>query len=126
MKPLVLIVMCFATTVVVHAKAPVIRDSAGVRIVENRARASAPVQFTLGTKARFDVGGLEPEPDNEFNPIQGYLRGTWLSNGGLAVIDEVRMHLFDAAGKRLAIVGRKGKGPEEVTFITSIYRTRGN
>lgn len=36
------------------------------------------------------------------------------------------MHVFDALGRRQAIVGRKGKGPEEFTYLTSICRTRGD
>ncbi|MBL0172717.1 MAG: hypothetical protein IPP90_18815 [Gemmatimonadaceae bacterium] len=113
-----------ATASIAHAQAPKSRDSAGVRIVENSARATARVLYTLGPVARFDVGGLEQNPDMEFNPNQGYLRGAWLSNQGLAVIDEVRVHVFDSKGKRLTIAGRKGKGPEEFTYITSICRTR--
>lgn len=108
------------------AHAPTVRDSAGVRIVENPSRAKAPVLFKLGATARFDVGGLEQNPDEEFNPRQGYLRGAWLSNGGLAVIDVVRIHYFDKAGKRLKIAGRAGKGPEEFTYVTSVCRTRGD
>ncbi len=126
MRPLGLVLACCAVAVEARAQTPVVRDSAGIRIVENRARASAPVQFTLATTARLDVGGLEDDPDVEFNPNQGYLRSAWLSNGGLAVIDEVRIHVFDPRGKRQAIVGRKGKGPEEFTYITSICRTRGD
>lgn len=126
MKPKVLLLACSVAAVEARAQAPVVRDSAGVRIVENRARASAPVRFTLASKARVDVGGLESDPDTEFNPMQGYLRGAWLANGGLAVIDEVRLHLFGADGKRQSIVGRKGKGPGEFIYITSICRTRGD
>ena len=107
-----------------HAQAPKVRDSAGVHIVENGARAKAPVVFTLGDKPSLDVGGLESDPDVEFSPTQGFLRGTFLSDGGLAVIDSVRVHLFDKTGKRLKIVGRQGKGPEEFTSISSICRTR--
>lgn len=108
------------------AQSPKVRDSAGVHIVENPSRAKAPVVFTLGATARFDVGGLEQNPDDEFNPRQGYLRGAWLSGGGLAVIDVVRIHYFDKAAKRLRIAGRQGKGPEEFTYVTSICSTRGD
>ncbi|HLA90258.1 MAG TPA: hypothetical protein VJL28_07510 [Gemmatimonadaceae bacterium] len=108
------------------AQAPTVRDSAGVRIVENTSRATAPVLFTLGTTARFDIGGLEQNPDDEFNSRQRNLRGAWLSNGGVAVIDGVRIHYFDKTGKRLRIVGRQGKGPEEFSDISTICRTRGD
>lgn len=124
MKSVLLCLLAAGVASVGDAQAPVTRDSAGVRIVENASRAKAPEVFKLGSSAWLDVGGLETDPDVEFNPSQGYLRGAFLSDGGLAVIDVVRLHLFDKSGKRLKIVGRQGKGPEEFTYITSICRTR--
>lgn len=102
------------------------RDSAGVRIIENPARKDAPVRFRLGEKPLFEVGGIESNPDEEFDHKQGYLRGVRMSNGGLAVMDVSRVHYFDASGKRIRIVGRKGQGPEEFQYLTSICRTRGD
>lgn len=110
----------------VGAQAPTVRDSAGIRIVENPSRLEAPVVFTLGARPNFDVGGLESDPDVEFNHRQGYLRETFLSDGRFAVIDVVRVHFFDATGKRLKIFGREGAGPEEFRYLTSICRTRGD
>lgn len=72
------------------------------------------------------VGGLEADLEVEFDHKQGYLRGVRLASGGLAVIDVVRVHLFDANGKRVKIVGQKGSGPEEFRYLTSICRTRGD
>ena len=103
-----------------------IRDSAGVRIVENTARKDAPVRYRIADKPLFEVGGLELNPDEEFDHKQGYLRGVRLSNGGFAVIDVSRVHYFDARGKRVRIVGKKGQGPEEFLYLTSICRTRGD
>jgi hypothetical protein len=102
------------------------RDSAGVRIIENSARKDAPVRFRLGDKPLIEVGGTESNPDEEFDHKQGYLRGVRLTNGGLAVIDVSRVHYFDASGKRIRIVGRKGQGPEEFQYLTAICRTRGD
>lgn len=105
---------------------PRTRDSAGVRIVENAARMSAPVRFVLSEKPVLEVGGLEDDPAKEFNQRNGYLRGVMLSDGGLAVIDMNRVHFFDAAGKRKVISGRAGSGPGEFQYITSICRTHGD
>ena len=102
------------------------RDSAGVRIIENSARRDAPVRYRVGDKPLFEVGGIESNPDEEFDHRQGYLRGVRLSNGGLAVIDVSRVHYFDPSGKRIRIVGRTGQGPEEFQYLTSICRTRGD
>jgi hypothetical protein len=77
------------------------RDSAGVRIIENPARKDAPVRFRLGDKPLFEVGGIESNPDEEFDHKQGYLRGVRLSDGGLAVMDVSRVHYFDENGKRV-------------------------
>ncbi|MGH7470698.1 MAG: hypothetical protein ACRENP_22345 [Longimicrobiales bacterium] len=106
---------------------PVVRDSAGVRIVENPARMRAPVTFRLGTTPVLDFGGPdESKPDNEFAANQGYLRGVRLSDNGLAAIDVVRVQYFDARGKRVRIAGRSGSGPEEFLYLTSVCRTRGD
>ena len=113
------------TTEVTAQEARVV-DSAGVRIIENSARKDAPVRFRLGDKPLVEVGGIEPNPDEEFDHKQGYLRGVRLSNGGLAVMDVSRVHYFDASGKRIRIVGRRGGGPEEFQYLTSICRTRGD
>jgi len=108
------------------AQPPTVRDSAGVKIISARARSSAPVAFKLADKPTLSVGGLEDDPNVEFNHKQGYLRAARLSNGGLAVIDEVRLHYFDASSKRLGIVGRKGAGPNEFQYVMSICATRGD
>jgi hypothetical protein len=102
------------------------RDSAGVRIHVLPPLLTSRVGFELGAKPRIDMGGLEDVVENEFKPSQGYLRAVELSDGGWAVIDETRMHLFDRSGKRLRIVGRAGRGPEEFTYLMAICRTRGD
>lgn len=102
-----------------------IRDSAGVRIVENPARKEAPVRFSIGDKPLLVVGGRELNRGDEFEHNQGYLRGVQLSNGGLAVIDVSRVHFFDPIGRRTRIVGR-GQGPQGFEYLTSICRTRGD
>lgn len=102
------------------------RDSAGVRIIENAARKDAPVRYRLGDKPLLQVGGIESNPDEEFDHKQGYLRAVRLADGGLAVIDVSRVHYFDVTGKRVRIVGRKGQGPEEFQYLISVCRTRGD
>lgn len=125
---LVSIAVLLSPLVAAHATAqePRTRDSAGVRIIENPARKDAPVRFRLGDKPLLEVGGLESIPNEEFDHKQGYLRGVRLSNGGLAVIDVSRVHYFDATGKRVSIVGRMGRGPEEFQYLMAICRTRGD
>ncbi|MBK6493778.1 MAG: hypothetical protein IPG05_01510 [Gemmatimonadetes bacterium] len=101
------------------------RDSAGVRIITTPLFATAPANLVLG-KPLSEVGGLNEDPAKEFDHKQGYLRAALLSTGGMAVIDVVRVHYFDKAGKLIKIVGRSGAGPEEFRYLTSVCATRGD
>jgi hypothetical protein len=109
-----------------RAQAPVVRDSAGIRIVENPSRRSMPMLFALDSTPLLDVGGIEDNPDVEFAHNEGYVRAVVLSDGGLAVIDVTRIHFFDARGIRRKIVGRQGAGPQEFQYLEAICRTRGD
>lgn len=102
------------------------RDSAGVKIVDNPPRSGQANNLRLAAKPAQDVGGLQANPDDEFDARQGYLRATSLSNGWLAVIDVTRVQFFNAAGKRERTVGRKGQGPADLLYVTAICRTRGD
>ena len=73
-----------------------IRDSVGIRIVENSSRLSAPVAFTLGTKPNVDIGGLDADPQNELATRQGYPHAIRLNDGRVAVLDGSRVQFFDA------------------------------
>lgn len=110
----------------VAAQGPGGRLVDGVRIVDNVARRSAPIAFTLAAKPTLDLGGLKASPDDEISPNGGYLNGVRLSDGRWAVIDESRIRFFNSAGRQLAVVGRKGGGPGEFQQITGICRTRGD
>jgi hypothetical protein len=113
-------------TVSLHAQAPTVRDSAGIRIVMNPALSTAKETFAFHPDAIYDVGGLEDDPGKEFNSNQGYLRGVFLSDGTLAITDEARIQFFDSRGKRLGILGTRGGGPEDFGYLVGICRTRGD
>jgi hypothetical protein len=112
-------------------QAPVERDSAGIRIIENPSRAAAPVVFRLGAQA-LDLGGAANNPDDEFHTGGGgrasYMSGLRLSDGTLAVPDRVRIQFFDARGARSGMVGRYGSGPSEFRALwpAAVCRTRGD
>ncbi|MGH7582136.1 MAG: hypothetical protein ACREL5_02790 [Gemmatimonadales bacterium] len=108
------------------AQAPTVRDSAGIRIVLNPALSSAKETFTFHPEPIYDVGGLEDDPDKEFQSNQGYLRGAFLSDGTFAVTDVWRIQFFDSKGKRLGILGSKGSGPDDFRYLVGICRTRGD
>jgi hypothetical protein len=112
----------------VVAQAPRVRDSAGVQIVENRARTGATVMFRLGPKS-IDVGGPADNLDDELNPLQlagiGALR---LSSGALTVTNTIRLQFYDAHGRKTGDVGRLGSGPSEFRSlgVTQLCQTRGD
>ena len=114
----------FATSL--HAQAPIVRDSAGIRIVMNPALSAAKELFVFQREPSYQVGGLEEDPVKEFKGNQGYLRGVFLSDGTLAVTDEWRLQFFDRQAKRIAIVGTNGAGPGDFRYIEGICRTRGD
>lgn len=85
----------------------------GVTMIENPARADAPVTMRLGDSVWRDIGGVQDNPENELNHRNGFMTGVALKSGGLAVLDWTRVRLFDSAGIQTAVVGREGRGPGE-------------
>lgn len=103
-----------------------IRDSVGIRIIENPARVGSPVSLRLVAVPSLDLGGLKSNPEDEFVSTAGYLRWAQLSTGGVAAIDVTRIRYFDASRKQVTVAGRNGAGPGEYRSLTSICRTRGD
>jgi hypothetical protein len=123
------LVATIACAVVGSARATLsaqVRDSAGIRIVSNPSRLSAPITLRIGDRPLLSVGGLHDDPEQEFESNQGYLRGVLLSDGGLVAIDVNRVKYFDATGKLVKIAGRRGDGPGEFRYLTAICRLRGD
>jgi hypothetical protein len=113
-------------TVRAAAQAPRVRDSAGVRIVENGPRLTAPIVFQLGDRPTFDAGGLLADPAYEFSVNNPYPYMARLAGGNVAILDYTRVLFFDPTGKRIAATGRKGSGPGEFDPATNICITRGD
>src|SRR3954469_393981 len=118
--------LLFSFAALAAAQTPRARDGAGVRIVDNPSRLKAPTAFRLGDKPVFDAGGLEGDPDVEISSRQGYPLAIRLANGNVAITDRARVQTFSAAGKRLRISGREGRGPGEFTAVTHLCRARGD
>jgi hypothetical protein len=93
------------------------RESVRVEVVQNGALASAPARYRLAGKPTFDVGGLEDDPELEFNTRRGEVWAVPLRSGGLAVLDVTRVHVFSSTGTRRHVVGRDGAGPREFRGI---------
>jgi hypothetical protein len=100
-----------------------VRDSAGVRIVENREAAwTEAAAWHLSSAPLVQIGAVSSDnPAYEFSSIQGITR---LSDGRIVVLEgqnsEVRY--FDSAGKHRVTRGGRGGGPGEFGFAGSMVR----
>ena len=108
-----------------QAQAPRVHDSAGVRIVENPPRLTAPIVFQLG-KPTFDAGGLQQHPDDELSTRNGYPRAMRAPNGNVIILDRTRVLFYASSGKRIKSFGRQGQGPGEFDPATDVCVTHGD
>lgn len=98
----------------------VIRDSAGVTIVENPAVEPRDVAaWQVDTVPAFTIGVLEGEPAYEFSRVQGVRR---LPNGMIVALEgrgesAYEFRFFDSAGRHVATHGRPGMGPGEFRWV---------
>jgi hypothetical protein len=90
---------------------PVVRDSAGVRVVENRAPlwGDAPALTVEGEPA-LTIGVASGDPDYEFANVADAVR---LADGRIVVADGPRLRFYDATGRHVRSIGRQGEGPGE-------------
>ncbi len=108
-----------------RAAGPVVRDSAGVRIVENSAPAwSEGSGWRLSAEPTLEIGMLDGPPEYQFGTISGVTR---LRDGTVVVAERLAGHLrfFDAEGRHLRTAGRKGSGPGEFRTVT-LLRSAGS
>ena len=102
--------------------APVERDSAGVRLVESGAprvaEAGGATAFELDAEPKLSIGVEEGEEEYQLHRVSDAIR---LADGRIAISNsgsnEIRV--FDAAGRYLKSVGRKGQGPGEFGELSS-------
>jgi len=96
----------------------VVRDSAGIRIVENPA--SPRQQWMLSPQPVLSIGaldGTDAEMLYQVTDVERLSDGSWLvANGGT---EEVRV--FDSEGNYLRTVGRAGEGPGEFVSLSRVY-----
>lgn len=109
-----------------RAAGPVVRDSAGVRIVENSAPAWGEDEgWRVAAGPRVDIGLADGDPEYQFGRVVGALR---LADGRVAVADGQANHVryFDAGGRHLATAGRPGGGPGEFEGLMRLLRLPGD
>lgn len=97
---------------------PVVRDSAGIEIVEHSAEliAALPEWGVVGEPV-VDLGGGD-QPAEEFTSLRGAVR---LPDGGLLLSEggSNELRVFDADGNYRATWARRGQGPGEFTGIST-------
>jgi hypothetical protein len=94
--------------------------------VENAARASAPIAFTLATTSVSDIGGLKDKPADELTDWLISFNVARLTNGARVVGDRTQLRFFDASGKQYKVAGREGQGPLEFRATSYVCSTRGD
>lgn len=105
---------------------PTVRDSAGIRIVQNEAPSWRKGQeWRVSSEPVTDVGVAEGDAHQQFGRVAGALR---LSDGTLLVADgqanEIRA--FDAQGRHLRTMGRAGGGPGEFQGLMGLHLLAGD
>lgn len=104
----------------IGAVATTVRDSAGVRVVENAAPApDSRLGWQIGSTPLLVIGESSDDPAHELFGVEDALRlddgRILVANGGTS---EVRV--FDRSGVHEATWGREGEGPGEFTVLTDL------
>ena len=98
------------------ANTTAVRDSAGVRIVENLAPSIEPT-WRLSDLPSLSIGTLDGLAPYSFNQVSSVMR---LGDGRLLVAQEAELRYFDAEGRHLHTAGGAGQGPGEFGRIRSV------
>ncbi|MDH3222128.1 MAG: 6-bladed beta-propeller [Gemmatimonadota bacterium] len=108
------------------ASGPVLRDSAGITIVENfDATPGTRLDWTLSAAPRIDIGGIDAEgPYQLFRAVHA-LR---LPDDRLIVANAGSgdLHVYDDQGLHVATWGKQGEGPGEYLFPSLLARWAGD
>jgi len=105
----------------------VVRDSAGITIVENTAPVWAVGQgWSVAPEPSLTIGVLEGPEEYQLFRARSAVR---LEDGRIVVANggSSELRFYDASGAFLTSVGREGEGPEEFgTFMGEIWRADGD
>ena len=122
-----LLLTALAAPVDARAQAPasLMRDSSGVRIIENARPGWAPGKaWTLSASPLLEIGPAGG-PEYVFSRIASATR---LRDGRIVVAERAALQLrfFSATGRHLRTVGEKGQGPGEFSDIGTMTRLPGD
>ena len=101
-----------------------VRDSAGIRIVENPALDSASMTWwAVEDSPALQIGAADATEAEILHQVRGAAR---LSGGRIAVATRTDVRYFSADGSHLLTAGRQGSGPGEFGDLTSLLRAGGD
>ena len=100
-----------------------VRDSAGVTIVENLALASTLLPTSPGPL--LEIGVVDGAPEYQFGSVTGAAR---LSDGSIAVADGMarQVHWYGPDGAHALSFGQEGRGPEDFGYPASLFALPGD
>lgn len=114
-----------------HGAAVIVRDSAGIEIVENHAPEYPLGQFwTVDPEPEIVLGGVGARPGEDRATARDSAQLIWevvgiarLEDGRVAVLSQGnnQLYLFDPSGELSGTIGRRGQGPGEFTQPEALH-----
>lgn len=118
--------VCHATLISAQDRGVSIRDTAGIRIVENVSPLwTARTARHLNPAPSLTIGSAAGSAEEQFGGLQDAVR---LSDGSIVVADEKNSELrvFGGTGKFVRKIGQRGEGPGDFRGIWTMFRLPGD
>jgi len=108
-----------------RADAFALRDSAGVQIAESSGAAwSEEEGWRVAATPLLQIGEAEGAPEYMLNNVRSVVR---LGSGEIVMaVGSTEIRMYDADGRYLRTVGRRGAGPGEFQLLSALHRLPGD
>lgn len=123
--PVLLVAILGACAADATTRNAVVRDSAGIAIVEIHASLPDEGALQLGAEPLVDIGVVDGAPEYQFYRVVGAGR---LSDGRIAVLNAgtQQVRFYDADGRYLSASGGQGGGPGELRYPAHLQIATGD